>query len=205
MLPAEKPGASFSSACVQQQLPQVWMGEGTPGVVCSPKACQKTPFLVLSASGLLVPSALLLAVRGERSTSLLPERQLIPPADARSSEGSVTPVFSGLAVSQCKVSILTSYLRRGISVFHFSDVPWPQPSFSIHCSQVSTHLPFPLPLTQPCDLQSCDLRVSCAGAESAQLTAVFPSVALLGITWHCCSWRTVYFKQWQCHNEGFLK
>lgn len=76
VLSAEKPAVS-SSACAQQQLPQVWMGEGIPGVVFCPKACQK-PFLVLSASGLLVPSALLLAVRGERSASLLQERQLIP-------------------------------------------------------------------------------------------------------------------------------
>lgn len=125
------------------------------------------------------------------------------PADARSSQGSVTPVFSGLAVSQCKVSILTSYFRRGISVFRFGDVPWPQPSFSIHCSQVSTHLPFPL--TQPWDSQSCDLQVSCAGAESAQLTAVFLSVALLGRRGTAAPGALFYFKQWRCHNEGFLK
>lgn len=55
-------------------------------------------------------------VPGARSTSLLLERQLILSIDANRNESSVTPMFSGLASFQCKVSVSTSFIRRGILI-----------------------------------------------------------------------------------------
>lgn len=107
-------------------------------------------------------------VKRVHSASLLSERQLSL-SDANRNESSVTPMFSGLAFFQCKVSTLTSCLRRGFLMLlplHFTVLAFMQHSLGLAYHPFSIFLsPWPYLV----GLQSCmdESRVSCVGAESA--------------------------------------
>lgn len=95
----------------------MWTGKKNDSVMLSLEAFQRIPFSPVtyfrSVCAFCCASR---CVPGARSTSLLLERQLILSIDANRNESSVTPMFSGLASFQCKVSVSTSFIRRGILI-----------------------------------------------------------------------------------------